>query len=116
MKTSIKFINHASVIIGDGEKFILSDPWYSGEAFHKGWNLLYETKETDVEEILTGITHIWISHEHPDHFSVPFFKKFAIIIKEKSIKMGSSPCRLNFEVLPGPVAVNGVAVVLLVIF
>ena len=27
-------------------------------------------------EFLKNITHIWISHEHPDHFSIPFFKQY----------------------------------------
>ena len=87
MKTSIKFINHASVIIGNNNTSILSDPWYEGDAFHKGWNLLHETKSHDIEEFLNGITHIWISHEHPDHFSISFFKKFANKLKKNSVKI-----------------------------
>ena len=87
MKTSIKFINHASVIISDNNTSVLSDPWYDGDAFHKGWNLLYETKHHDIEEFLSEVTHIWISHEHPDHFSISFFKKFAITLKKNSIKI-----------------------------
>ena len=86
MKTSIKFINHASVIVSDNNISVLSDPWYDGDAFHKGWNLLHETKTHDVEEILNEITHIWISHEHPYHFSILFFKKLKIKIKKNSIK------------------------------
>ena len=87
MKTSIKFINHASVIVSDNSISVLSDPWYEGDAFHKGWNLLHETKTNDVEVILNEITHIWISHEHPDHFSISFFKKFSSKLKKKSIKI-----------------------------
>ena len=87
MKTSIKFINHASVIISNNNTSVLSDPWYDGEAFHKGWNLLHETKNHDIEEFLNEITHIWVSHEHPDHFSISFFKKFANHLKKNSIKI-----------------------------
>ncbi len=87
MKTSIKFINHASVIVSGEDASLLSDPWYMGHAFHKGWNLLYETPNEDIEKFLSYVTHIWISHEHPDHFSIPFFKKFSSIIKKKSIKV-----------------------------
>lgn len=87
MKTSIQFINHASVIVSDGETSILSDPWYAGDAFHKGWNLLHETSSQEVLKMLDGITHIWISHEHPDHFSISFFKSFAEKIKDLSIKI-----------------------------
>ena len=85
MITSIQFINHASVIVSDGKTSVLSDPWYSGDAFHKGWNLLHETAPQDIEKILNSITHIWISHEHPDHFSIPFFKSFHQKIKDLSI-------------------------------
>lgn len=85
MKTSIQFINHASVIVSDGETSVLSDPWYTGDVFHKGWNLLNETAHQDIDNILNGITHIWISHEHPDHFSIPFFKSFAQKINDLSI-------------------------------
>ena len=85
MKTSIEFINHASVIVSDGKTSVLSDPWYTGDVFHKGWNLLHETSYKDVLQILDRTTHIWISHEHPDHFSILFFKSFAQKIKERSI-------------------------------
>jgi UDP-MurNAc hydroxylase len=85
MKTSIQFINHASVIVSDGKTSVLSDPWFTGEVFHKGWNLLIEIAHSDVEKLLLGVTHIWLSHEHPDHFSIPFFKTYAQKIKDLSI-------------------------------
>ena len=87
MKTSIKFINHASVIVSDDNISLLSDPWYQGEVFHKGWNLLHEISDTSILDILKNITHIWISHEHPDHFSILFFKKFSDVIKQHKIKI-----------------------------
>lgn len=87
MKTQIKFINHASVIVSNGYTSVLSDPWFNGNAFHKGWNLLHETNNEEVEKILDQITHIWISHEHPDHFSILFFKSFAQKLKSRSIKI-----------------------------
>jgi len=87
MKTSIEFINHASVIVGENEVSVLSDPWFRGDAFHKGWNLLHETSDEEAEKILDKITHIWLSHEHPDHFSVLFFKTFRQKIINSSIKI-----------------------------
>ena len=87
MKTSIQFINHASVIIQGDNISVLSDPWYQGDAFHKGWNLLCETSDDQSIDVLNQITHIWISHEHPDHFSIPFFKKFFKQINERKIKV-----------------------------
>ena len=70
MKTEIEFVNHASVIIRGKNISILSDPWYKGDAFNKGWNLLTETNDDHVKVLLNKITHIWISHEHPDHLSI----------------------------------------------
>ena len=87
MKTSIQFINHASVIITGTNISLLSDPWYQGDAFHKGWNLFYEISDDQIIDILNKVTHIWISHEHPDHFSVSFFKKFSRQINERKIKI-----------------------------
>jgi UDP-MurNAc hydroxylase len=85
MKTSIEFINHASVIVTGGGVSILSDPWFEGAAFNNGWNLLYENDDDYVQKMLGTVTHIWISHEHPDHFSIQFFKKFGALIKKNSI-------------------------------
>ena len=87
MKTSVKFINHASIIVSDGSICLLSDPWYTGDAFYKGWNLLHETSNEEVDRLLDEVTHIWISHEHPDHFSIAFFKTFAQKIKNTKIKI-----------------------------
>ena len=86
-KTSIQFINHASVLVKHGDISLLSDPWYQGEAFHKGWNLIHELSDEEILSLLNEVTHIWISHEHPDHFSIMFFKKFGEKIKDKNIQI-----------------------------
>ena len=87
MNTTLKFINHASVLISHGDKALLSDPWYQGDAFHKGWNLIHELEDDKIINLLNQVTHIWISHEHPDHFSIMFFKKFGAQIKSKNIQI-----------------------------
>lgn len=83
----IEFINHSSVLISNDEVGLLSDPWYQGDAFHRGWNLLHELNDNEIQELLDRTTHIWISHEHPDHFSISFFNTFGEIIKEKGIEI-----------------------------
>src|SRR6185295_3893466 len=35
------------------------------------------------EVIMEGVNYIWISHEHPDHFSVPFLMRVAKTHKDK---------------------------------
>ncbi|WP_099823218.1 MBL fold metallo-hydrolase [Oceaniglobus indicus] len=81
----IEFVNHASVLITEGDTGLLSDPWYFGPAFHKGWSLLVETPPERIEAVLARTTHIWMSHEHPDHFSVPFFKTYGNVLRERDI-------------------------------
>lgn len=82
---NIKFINHASVVISNEDCSLMSDPWYSDQVFHKGWRLLYENSPEDILVQLTQIQYIWISHEHPDHFSVGFFMKYLKEIQTKGI-------------------------------
>ncbi len=81
----LEFVNHASVVIAEGDKAILTDPWYAGPAFHKGWSLLLETPDDQVRALLSRVTDIWLSHEHPDHFSVKFFKDFGDILRSRQI-------------------------------
>lgn len=87
MKTKVQFINHASVEIVCGLTSILCDPWYEGDAFNGGWNLLYENNEVDINKILEKVNFIWISHEHPDHFSIKFFNKYKSIIIKNNIQI-----------------------------
>src|SRR5579864_8628743 len=68
----IQFINHASVKIITPQARITSDPWYSGPAFNNGWDLI--RADADMKTTASDATHIWLSHEHPDHFSIAFFK------------------------------------------
>ena len=87
-KLKIIFLNHASFIIEFEEKYnsddndcnknninktkILVDPYLAKSSFNNGWNLLSEVNHNDKIE---GINYIFYSHEHPDHFSVPFLKE-----------------------------------------
>ena len=72
MDTKIKFLNHASVLITYGNIGVLSDPWYENSVFHSGWRLIHETTLTEALNILNSTSHIFISHEHPDHFNPGF--------------------------------------------
>jgi hypothetical protein len=47
----------------------MCDPWLDGPAFDNGWDLLAKTRFR--YEDFSRISHIWFSHEHPDHFSPP---------------------------------------------
>jgi len=71
----IKFVNHASFIISSGDVHLISDPWLEGKVFDEGWDLLARSAMTfdDFEDI----THVWFSHEHPDHFFPDNIKKIS---------------------------------------
>lgn len=85
-KNFVKFINHASILISNSNKSLLTDPWYSGSVFDDGWSLLYENLPNEIEQSLEKVNFIWFSHEHPDHFSIKFLNDFEKIIKKKNIK------------------------------
>lgn len=72
---TITWINHASYLLKVGEIGLLTDPWFDGSAFNNGWELLSPFAVS--EQLLAQVTHIWISHEHPDHFSIASLKKFS---------------------------------------
>lgn len=77
----IEWVNHASFILEKDNIRIISDPWLEGNVFDNGWSLLSKTKFQ--YEDFKNITHIWFSHEHPDHFFPPNIKKIPKEYREK---------------------------------
>ena len=71
----IKWINHAGFMLQSGAVRLVCDPWIEGTAFDNGWKLLAPTAFR--YEDFAEVTHIWFSHEHPDHFSPMNIKKIA---------------------------------------
>jgi hypothetical protein len=76
MALQVTLINHACVKLALGDVVILCDPWLSGPAFNNGWDLLIKTP-MPLDAVMEGVTHIWVSHEHPDHFVPKFFSDIA---------------------------------------
>ena len=77
----LEFVNHASVILRHKNVNLIMDPWFEGIVFDNGWSLLSESK-FKIEDF-NRITHIWFSHEHPDHFFPPLLNKIPKEFKEK---------------------------------
>lgn len=77
----LEFVNHASFILSEGDVTLLMDPWIEGSVFDNSWSLLMPSffKFSD----FSRITHIWISHEHPDHFFPPNLKKINPEVRSK---------------------------------
>jgi UDP-MurNAc hydroxylase len=74
-------INHASVLIESAGVRLLTDPWLYGPAFNEGWDLLSPTPFGI--ELFNSVTHIWFSHEHPDHFAPRVLKDIPKPAREK---------------------------------
>jgi hypothetical protein len=76
----LTFVNHACFTVENDSALLLVDPWLEGPAFNNGWSLLDQS--TSSEALIARLNksglpvYIWFSHEHPDHFSIPFLKKF----------------------------------------
>jgi len=69
----IEWVNHASFVVDSGSVHLICDPWLDGTAFNHGWKLISSTAFR--YEDFARITHIWFSHEHPDHFSPSNLKR-----------------------------------------
>lgn len=65
----IQLINHAGAFVDCGEVCLLFDPWIQGSIFNDGWSLLTRTPDSVCD--FSRVTHLWFSHEHPDHFHPP---------------------------------------------
>ena len=69
----IKYLSSASVLIQDEDSSILTDPWFVDGEFYGSWHN-YPPCTINFDE-LEKIDGIYISHIHPDHFSVKTLKK-----------------------------------------
>ncbi len=77
----ITFVGHASALLGENGVGLLMDPWLKGEAFNESWTL-YPAPILSSED-WARVTHIWISHEHPDHLSIPTIKSIPAELRGK---------------------------------
>ena len=87
----LSFLNHASYLIETKDTLLISDPYFEEPCFNRGWALL--TNKLSNLEVVNYLKsqnkklYIWISHEHSDHFSLPFLreiKKSEIIATKKN--------------------------------
>jgi UDP-MurNAc hydroxylase len=76
---TVTFLGHAGFDFRHAGVRLVVDPWLVGTAFDNGWELLFPAPTFDP----TGITHIWFSHEHPDHFSPPTLKLIPSHVRAK---------------------------------
>jgi len=77
----IQLVSQASVIIRTGDAVIWTDPWLTGKAFNDSWAL--NPPASFDPALYDEITHLWISHEHPDHFHVPTLRSLPEEFKQR---------------------------------
>ena len=77
----VKFINHACAILESGDCRIMTDPWLEGKVFDNGWSLIDDSVKVDDKDF----DYVWLSHEHPDHFTPSAFCKEKISNSKKII-------------------------------
>jgi hypothetical protein len=79
-RNTLTFVNHACFQVQNDSALLLVDPWLEGSAFNNGWSLIdpSTSNAATIEQLnRAGVPiYIWYSHEHPDHFSISFIKKF----------------------------------------
>jgi UDP-MurNAc hydroxylase len=101
----LTLVNHASIVVESLGVRLITDPWLEGKAFNNGWTLL-SPRRLRYEDFAT-ITHIWFSHEHPDHFvpsnlkRIPeeYRRRIRVLFHETRDKRVISLCKgLGFEI------------------
>lgn len=75
------WVNHASFLLDSGDVRLICDPWIDGRVFNDGWHLLSPTVMQ--YEDFASVTHIWFSHEHPDHFFPPNLKRIPEEVRKR---------------------------------
>jgi len=72
---SIEFLTQACASVRTGSVDVVSDPWFSGPTHLGSWRSYPELTAAELEEVRARIdraTHIYISHDHSDHFDPRF--------------------------------------------
>lgn len=67
----VQFVAHASFIVEANGLHLLCDPWLEGKVFNNGWALVTPPAPVAWD----SVDYIWISHEHPDHWSFPTLRQ-----------------------------------------
>lgn len=65
----VGFLRGATVILSDGNKRLICDPWLDDGIYYGAWAHYPEFTKKDWEETKAAdVDYIYISHVHPDHF------------------------------------------------
>lgn len=78
---TVQMVAHACVFISAGAIGLLTDPWLEGEIFNHAWAPLFPTELSPA--LLQQLTHVWISHEHPDHLHFPSLRRISPDVRSR---------------------------------
>lgn len=68
----LELLAHASFVLKAAGAEVLFDPWFTGDAYWGSWRLW---PENPIEmSTLRSVTHVIVTHPHPDHFNVDSLK------------------------------------------
>jgi CMP-N-acetylneuraminate monooxygenase len=68
----LELLAHASFILKVRDCQVLFDPWFTGDAYWGSWRLWPENPFS--ADKLKALTHVIVTHPHPDHFNVDSLK------------------------------------------
>ena len=69
---SLELLAHASFLLNSGENRVLFDPWLDGPTYWGSWHH-FPKNPVSVDEL--ALSHVVITHPHPDHFHLPTIEK-----------------------------------------
>ena len=53
---------------------LLTDPWLVGSVYWRSWWLQNYPSDDEIDWLATG-AHVYVTHEHPDHFHMPSIRR-----------------------------------------
>ncbi len=72
----VRTLGHASLVVyRDGERpLLLTDPWLVGSVYWRSWWLQNYPSTPELDWLATA-AHVYVTHEHPDHFHMPSIRR-----------------------------------------
>ena len=70
MDLGFETIGNATIIAHDNGPVLATDPWLIGDAYFGSWRLSHAVPQEQQDHV-KACKHLWISHGHPDHLSLP---------------------------------------------
>ncbi len=69
-------LGHASLALyrEGGRPLLLTDPWLVGSVYRRSWWLQHYPSAAELDWLTTA-AHVYVTHEHPDHFHMPSIRR-----------------------------------------